>query len=414
MPGMGEKIKDGDPGITVDGVPLDNIVAEEERRERQNDLDGTRKEEIGTKAKHKKKFRPRERFGDDPRKVKRRCRRLSEYEIRKEYGLKEKPFSSLTKNVMYVLFHAGDQKVGSRGISDEIGKPLPDVSSALSNIFNKLKHDNHITRERLGLAYQYSLTPVALEKGFDTLYRIYFPGQGAVSRKAPTERTGLYAEIQLPYKMASRNAIHILCQDPGKPIKTLEISDGLGKPVQNLSSTLKKIYDRMSGVGLLKKVGPVNRRSYVVDPLAAIGGSQPLIDFLLDHHDHWKKGPEYAKAYFKALVETPLEEEPLKGAGPQGVTVPEPSTDADESLVEREEEPTPPPAVVEEEPVIAPVVDAGDMAYLQGKVDELAQGLSRLVELSKVKDPDPVSVESKGAGDFNININVRFLVGRPN
>ena len=71
--------------------------------------------------------------------------------------MKNKPFASLTQNVFFVLFQSGDTMIGSRAIADETGRALPDVSSALSNIYKKMKGEDAIYLEKLGLAFQYKI-----------------------------------------------------------------------------------------------------------------------------------------------------------------------------------------------------------------------------------------------------------------
>lgn len=183
MPGRSEKIREGDPGITVDGKPLETHIEDKEK----NELEESRKEEVGTKTKSKKKIRPKEKYEEDPRKVSKRVRRLSDFEIRKEYGVKAKPFPSLTKNVMYLIYNAGDALINSRAIAKELDKPLPDVSSCLSNIYKRLKDDAMIYRKKVGLAYNYCMTNEGLTLGFEELFNKYFPGPGGVRKKEPSK-----------------------------------------------------------------------------------------------------------------------------------------------------------------------------------------------------------------------------------
>lgn len=183
MPARMEKIKDSDPSITVGGKPLDNHLEKEER----NELEESRRQEVGAKTKTKKKIRPKEKFEDDPRKVSKRVRRFSDWEIRKEYGVKAKPFSSLTKNVMYSIFNAGDTLINSRDVSKMLERPLPDVSSCLSMIYKKLKGDGMIYRKKTGLAFQYCMTNEGLALGFEELFQKYFPGPGGARKKAKKE-----------------------------------------------------------------------------------------------------------------------------------------------------------------------------------------------------------------------------------
>ncbi len=176
MPGRREIIKEDDPTITVGGEPLENHLEQEEK----NAVDESRKEEIGTKSKHKKKIRPRERFKDLPSSVAKRVRRMSDWEIRKEYGIMAKPLKTLTQNVLYVLFNAGDSMMNSRDIAEATERKLPDVSSVLSGIWKKLKDTEppFIHREKVGMGFQYKLTDPALELGLDSVIKRYFPGPG--------------------------------------------------------------------------------------------------------------------------------------------------------------------------------------------------------------------------------------------
>lgn len=224
MPGRSEKIRESDPGITIGGVSLEKHIEEKEKQEKENDLEDTRKEEIGTKVRGKKKVKPRERFKADPRKVSRRVRRLSDYEIRKEYGVKAKPFSSLTKNVMYCIYNSGDTLINSRAIAAELDKPLPDVSSALSNVYKKLKNDGMIYRKKVGLAYQYCLTNEGLAMGFEELYIKYFPGPGGVPGARKKRTAAVPTEVEAHKAMLNEEYSKLLNEvlDRVEKIETLE------------------------------------------------------------------------------------------------------------------------------------------------------------------------------------------------
>lgn len=241
MPARSEKIRESDPGITVGGKPLDNHLEKEER----NELEESQRQEVGAKAKSKKKIRPKAKFEDDPARVSKRVRRLSDWEIRKEYGVKEKPFSSLTKNVMYCIFNAGDTLINSRAISDELGRPLPDVSSSLSNIYKKLKGDGMIYRKKTGLAYNYCLTNEGLAFGFEELYQKYFPGPGGV-RKKPKEEPAAPppapkgADLDKAFTRITDlySRVEALAAGVFKRIEALE-QDGLADKVEIMADTLQ-------------------------------------------------------------------------------------------------------------------------------------------------------------------------------
>jgi hypothetical protein len=177
------KIGKDDPGITIEGEDYKDVLARKEKRAKEEEAEVERKKEIGTKTKHKKKLKPRERYEADSRRVSKRVHRLSDFEIRKEYGVMAKPFKTLTQNVLYVLFNAGESRMNSRAIADELEKQLPDVSSVLSGIWKKLKGDEIIERHKVGLAYHYCMTEKGLQMGFGPVFEQYFPGPGGVPKE---------------------------------------------------------------------------------------------------------------------------------------------------------------------------------------------------------------------------------------
>lgn len=397
MPTKGDKIREDDPGITVGGVPLEQVVAEEERKEKENDVRDTRRQEIGTKAKHKKQFRPRERYGADPRRVKGRVRRLSEFEIRKEYGVMKKPFASLTQNVFFVLFQAGDTMIGSRAIADETGRALPDVSSALSNIFKKMKGDDAIYREKLGLAFQYKIPLEHRQIGFDTLYQKYFPGPGGVRTTGPviTERMGQWADIDLPYKVASHNIIHLICTTKGESFRTRELAEGVGKPAANISSAMQSLIKRLQPHGMLHLTGSFSSRTYRLDERLANATSKDMIEFIFGHKRHWDKGKDQAWKYWTDRLMGARVEEPPAEVEPAPI-VPTGLEQAIYNLTEK---------FGEIESRVIKMEDDG--------VEQLAQ-FTQLAESAKsaLQSVGKTPTLSGAAPTNEFTINLRFLFGR--
>lgn len=228
MPGRKEIIKETDPALTKDGRPIEEHLEQEER----NDLDETRRQEIGIKARTKKHFRPRERFEDDPTKVSKRVRRLSDWEIRKVYGVKMKPHKTLTQDVLYLLFNTGDTAIDSNAVAKELERKLPDVSSVLSTIWKKLKDTGLLNREKIGMAYHYKMAPAGIEMGLDSMIQKYFPGPGGSKRKQtpdlPVAPDDAYTRL-LKITDDLTNEFHSLLER----IKMIE-TDGLGDQVEQL------------------------------------------------------------------------------------------------------------------------------------------------------------------------------------
>lgn len=135
-----EKIRDGDPELTVEGVPLEVYVAEEEEKTKGDEIDQERgKDEAeqkkvkrqGLKAKYDK--RPLK------RKVTKRVRRLTDREIREEYGLMKKPFKTKMENILWVIVNEGP--VTPKEIGDKLGIKPGDISGFLSRLIKRIGGD---------------------------------------------------------------------------------------------------------------------------------------------------------------------------------------------------------------------------------------------------------------------------------
>jgi len=373
MSGSLDKITLDTPGITINGKDLKQILAEKEAKQREVDAENSRREEIGIKTKITKSIKPRDRFAEDPRRVHRRVRHLSEYEIRKEYGLINKPFPTLGQNVLYLLFHAGG-KIGSQAIAKEINRPLPDVSSALSTIYGRLKPDNLIERERIGLSFQYNLTSDARSLGFQTVWEKYWPGSKPRKKREPApvlQRKGPYAHAELPYELASHNIIHLVALTMGEKFGSREIAQGLGKPPANISSTLKMIVGRLERHGMIKLFGPKSHRRYSLHSDLANVKSDDLIEFITSKKKWWEQDKQTAWKFFfhrGSAAAVHLEE----------------SYEIETNFV--------------------------DLARRMTSLEDAFRAMVREEVLNVPHNEEPV--HTSNTGEFNINVNVRFLLGK--
>lgn len=242
MPGRMVKIGKDDPGITIEGEDYKDVLARKEKQQKEDEAEQERKREIGTKTKHKKKLKPRERYEDDSRRVSKRVHRLSDFEIRKEYGIMSKPMKTLTQNVLYVLFNAGDVSMNSRAIADELARSLPDVSSVLSGIWKKLKDTGLITREKKGLAYHYLLGQGAHDHGLGWVLKHYFPPQGGHRKPVePVEPAPAPGKVEIPewYKGPHKYFVET-GQMLLERIEALE-TDGLERKVVGVDNQLQEL-----------------------------------------------------------------------------------------------------------------------------------------------------------------------------
>lgn len=103
--------------------------------------------------------------------VAKRVRRLTDDEIRKEYGIMEKPVGGVVENICWLLTQK--DKVTSSDVAKELGIPTPDVASRFVKIYKRLEPKGILTRKREGLGYTYRLTPTGKQLTAKELYEEY-------------------------------------------------------------------------------------------------------------------------------------------------------------------------------------------------------------------------------------------------
>jgi hypothetical protein len=416
-----DKLREGTPAITVGGEPLEDHLEREEGKEKQDETEKSRKQEIVTKSKHKKKFRPRERFEDDPARVSKRVRHLSPFEIRKEYGVKEQPFPTLNQNVLYVLFNAGDALINSKAISDELDKSLQDVSSALSNIWKKLKDERIelqpiIFRKRVGLAFQYRMTDEGLSIGFEELYRKFWKATPVKVEEIITtgERTGPYAQGSLRYKRTSKNVIDLISRSMGEEFLAREIAAGVGKPPANISSTLQMVIKRLEPHGMIDLIGGRSSRSYKLHPGLRDVSGDDLIEFIQSHKKYYAGTREKAWEFFNERLAT------AEPRTKPTISFPDPAEEVTVTAAQVTELVTP---LIQriialesdglEETITTFMEEArGNISHQGRRTTDLVTAFEDFKEGISADIKDIFDLENKSPGEFNINFNVRLLFGR--
>lgn len=135
-----EKIKENEHGVTVEGEPLEDHLAEKEEKTKGDEI----REERGKDEAEKQRMRRKgikARYDKRPlkRKVTKRVRRLTDREIREEYGLMEKPHKHKMENILWMIVNEGP--VVPAEIGAKLGVAIGDVSGALSRLMKRLGQD---------------------------------------------------------------------------------------------------------------------------------------------------------------------------------------------------------------------------------------------------------------------------------
>lgn len=148
-----EKIRENDPEVTVEGVPLEVYVAEEEEKTKGDEINQERGKDEAEKTKVKRQGL-KAKYDKRPlkRKVTRRVRRLTDREIREEYGLMTKPFKTKMENILWVIVNEGPILVPE--IAAKIEAKPADVSGFLSRLHKRIGHDL-IERKKIGTGFSY-------------------------------------------------------------------------------------------------------------------------------------------------------------------------------------------------------------------------------------------------------------------
>ncbi len=136
----GEKIREDETGVTVEGVPLEVYVAEEEEKTKGDEIQQERGKDEAEKRKVKRQGL-KAKYDKRPvnQRVVKRVRRWTDREIREEYGLMEKPFKHKMENILWMIVNEGP--VIPTEIAAKLGIAPGDVSGALSRLMKRLGKD---------------------------------------------------------------------------------------------------------------------------------------------------------------------------------------------------------------------------------------------------------------------------------
>jgi len=124
-------------GVFIEGKPLEEYLEDVERDKKSKEVEGLRKE--FEKKKHKSRGTyANERQQQDTRRVAKRVQWLTDHEIRKEYGIMEKPFESQAENAIWVILQKGPVTVKEIGQNLKWnGKPNT-LSAMVATVWSRL------------------------------------------------------------------------------------------------------------------------------------------------------------------------------------------------------------------------------------------------------------------------------------
>ena len=154
-------------GVFVEGKPLEQFVEDQERDDKAREVEEVRK--TAEKKPHKNRGSyADERTVESTKKVSKRVRYFTEREIRKEYGLMQKPFPTHAENAIWAILEKGPLKI--KEIGREINWEGKDnsLSAMVAGVWARLGETHEhaagiLTRYHHGGAFVYKRS----EKGVD-------------------------------------------------------------------------------------------------------------------------------------------------------------------------------------------------------------------------------------------------------
>jgi len=169
-------------GITIGGLPLTDYLKEKEKKEqelKEAELAESVMEHVQMEIRTHKRTRPPKttaQYANDivtsrgtPR-VSKRVRRLTDEEIRKEYGVESKRYNVLAKNVIYLLKERGS--VSSHEVAEILGVKTATAGTQLWR-FSQAFGDKAIEIDKTQSPNVYSITPTFRRKTVEELYEMY-------------------------------------------------------------------------------------------------------------------------------------------------------------------------------------------------------------------------------------------------
>lgn len=203
---------DGDipSGITVGGNTdlkdyLENLLKEEKTA----DVEDIRKE--AESKRDNPKIKGKYAYEEETKKVRKRVKRWTDREIRKEYGIMDKPFDTNTDNIIWIIMEKGPVSVVE--INHQLGDKMQQstASAAVAGIWARLGSDHEhaadiLSREQKGLTFYYQK-----KQGVD------------VSVESAIEKSKLVGKKQYRDKIAKKKAAAAAADPP--PAKPEETDD---------------------------------------------------------------------------------------------------------------------------------------------------------------------------------------------
>jgi len=138
-------------GITVDGKSLTSLLADELDEEKSREVAEIRQAQIKIpRGKHK----PHARYNYKERSS--RTKRLTDNQIRKEYGLMQKPYDNPSCNIIWTILNS-DKPLSPKDIAEaiEFDKPMSTFSALMSTMYSALEPLNVIARKPFKTTFQY-------------------------------------------------------------------------------------------------------------------------------------------------------------------------------------------------------------------------------------------------------------------
>jgi hypothetical protein len=229
-------------GVFIEGKPLEKYLEDDERDQKSKEVEEVRSEFIKKSRKTHGTYAD-ERQQPDTRKVSKRTRWFTDSEIRKEYGIMEKPFEGNAENAIWVILQKGPLTV--KGIGEQMqwhGKGNT-LSALVATVWT-----------RLGNMHNGAAKILDREKDPHSTAHRYFKAEGIdISPEAAIEQYKLIGAKQHQMKRAATRGEEYKEEAPKKTRRIVgsklhPIHNNETKEPANLTKVIEQVIETTLGI----------------------------------------------------------------------------------------------------------------------------------------------------------------------
>lgn len=129
-------------GVFIEGKPLEKYLEDFERDQKSKEVENVRRGFESKRLKTRGTYASERKALEETRRVSKRVRWLSDHEIRKEYGLMEKPFETHPENAIWVILQKGPATVRQVGEQLQWKGKGNTLSAMMATVWKRLGQDH--------------------------------------------------------------------------------------------------------------------------------------------------------------------------------------------------------------------------------------------------------------------------------